>query len=117
MEENSSEEESVHTEFPRLVDITAECDFLGIYDQKSSYKHVSDFGRLRSYGHFFNFRKRFCVNRVLRNRQARDLLGVLSQLQTLQFVYGMHGRWGGECTKPSSRYSFVKAWATFLSAC
>jgi hypothetical protein len=36
----------------RLVDITAGGDFLGFCDQKSSYKHVSDFGRLRSYGHF-----------------------------------------------------------------
>ena len=34
----------------RLVDITAGGDFLGLCDQKSSYKHVSDFGRLR---HFF----------------------------------------------------------------
>ena len=33
----------------RLVDITARGDFLGLCDQKSSYKHVSDFGRLRSY--------------------------------------------------------------------
>ena len=33
----------------RLVDITAGGDFLGLCDQKSSYKHVSDFGRLRSY--------------------------------------------------------------------
>ena len=33
----------------RLVDITAGDDFLGLCDQKSSYKHVSDFGRLRSY--------------------------------------------------------------------
>ena len=24
-------------------------DFLGLCDKKSSYKHVSDFGRLRSY--------------------------------------------------------------------
>jgi hypothetical protein len=24
-------------------------DFLGLCDQKSSYKHVSDFGRLQSY--------------------------------------------------------------------
>ena len=32
----------------RLVDITAGGDFLGLCDQKSSYKHVSDFGRLRS---------------------------------------------------------------------
>ena len=36
----------------RLVDITAGGDFLGLCDQNSSYKHVSDFGRLRSYGHF-----------------------------------------------------------------
>ena len=36
----------------RLVDITAGGDFLGLCDQKNSYKHVSDFGRLRSYGHF-----------------------------------------------------------------
>ena len=36
----------------RLVDITAGGDFLGLCDQKRSYKHVSDFGRLRSYGHF-----------------------------------------------------------------
>jgi len=34
------------------VDITAGGDFLGLCDQKSSYKHVSDFGRLWSYGHF-----------------------------------------------------------------
>jgi len=33
----------------RLVDIPAGGDFLGICDQNSSYKHVSDFGRLRSY--------------------------------------------------------------------
>ena len=33
---------------PRLEDITAGGDFLGRCDQKSSYKHVSDFGRLRS---------------------------------------------------------------------
>ena len=40
----------VHIEgVSRLVDITAGGDFLGLCDQKSSYKHVSDFGRLRSY--------------------------------------------------------------------
>ena len=32
----------------RLENITAAGDFLGLSDQKSSYKHVSDFGRLRS---------------------------------------------------------------------
>jgi len=31
------------------VDITAGDDFLGPCDQKSLYKHVSDYGRLRSY--------------------------------------------------------------------
>jgi len=31
----------------QLVDITVGGDFLGLCDQKSSYKHVSDFG---SYG-------------------------------------------------------------------
>jgi len=33
----------------RIVDITAGGDFLSLCDQKSSYKHVSDFGRLQSY--------------------------------------------------------------------
>jgi hypothetical protein len=33
----------------RLQGITVGGDFLGLCDQKSSYKHVSDFGRLRSY--------------------------------------------------------------------
>jgi len=33
------------------VDITAGGDFLGLSDQKSSYKHVSDFGWLQSYDH------------------------------------------------------------------
>ena len=33
----------------RLVEITAGGDFLDLCDKKSSYKYVSDFGRLRSY--------------------------------------------------------------------
>jgi len=46
-----------HTHTPtqgvsRLVDITAGGDFLGLCGQKSSYKRVSYFGRLRCYGHF-----------------------------------------------------------------
>jgi hypothetical protein len=52
----------------RLVDITTGGDFLGLCDKKSSYKYVSDFGRLRSYVHFFNSRTPLCVNRVLRNQ-------------------------------------------------
>jgi len=33
----------------RLLGITAGGDFLGLCDEKISYKYVSDFGRLRSY--------------------------------------------------------------------
>jgi len=33
----------------RLSGITAGDDFLGLCDEKSSYKYVSDFGQLRSY--------------------------------------------------------------------
>jgi hypothetical protein len=36
----------------RLYVITAGGDFVGLCDEKSSYKHVSDFGRLRSYDSF-----------------------------------------------------------------
>ena len=35
---------------PRLMDITAGDDFVGLCDQKRSYKHVPDFGRLQNYG-------------------------------------------------------------------
>jgi hypothetical protein len=42
-------DESVIQGVSRLVYITEGGDFLGLCDQKSSYKHVSDFGRLRSY--------------------------------------------------------------------
>jgi hypothetical protein len=33
----------------QLEDITAGGNFLGLCEQKSSYKHVSDFGQLQSY--------------------------------------------------------------------
>jgi hypothetical protein len=36
----------------RLEGVTAGGDFLGLCDQKISYEHVSDFGRLRSYDRF-----------------------------------------------------------------
>ena len=36
----------------RFVGVTAGGDFLGLCDEKNSYKHVTDFGQLRSYGHF-----------------------------------------------------------------
>ena len=33
------------------MDITAGGDFPGLCDKKSSYKHISDFGRLQNYDH------------------------------------------------------------------
>ena len=42
----------VYRVFHDFRGITAGGDFLGLCDQKSSYKHVSDFGRLRSYDRF-----------------------------------------------------------------
>ena len=58
--------------------ITAGGDFLGLCDQKSSHKHVSDFRRLWSYGHFFNSRTRPRVNRVLRNQLAGYVLNLVT---------------------------------------
>jgi len=69
----------------RLVDITAGGVFLDLCDKKISYKHVSGFGRLRSFGHFFNSRTRRRVNRVLRNQLAGDVLSlVVHRLRKLQ---------------------------------
>ena len=39
---------------------------------------MSDFGRLRSYGHSFNSRTRPRVNRVLRNQLAGDVLNLVA---------------------------------------
>jgi hypothetical protein len=83
----------------RLVDITAGCDFLGLCGQKSSYKHVSDFGRLR---YFFIPLHAFVWNASSESAGGwRTQLGGLSfpsqalfiprdsptQLQTVQFPY------------------------------
>ena len=51
------------------------------------YKHVSDFGRLRSYGHFFNFRTRPRVNRVSRNELASDVLNLVAYLLRCQYYF------------------------------
>ena len=84
------------------MDITAGGDFLGLCDQKCSHKHVSDFGRLWNYGHFFNSRIRYHVNRILRSQLVIDVLNLVAyhlhckhylppdsptQLQTVQFPY------------------------------
>jgi hypothetical protein len=67
------------------VDITGGGDFLGLCDQKSSHKHVSDFGRLRSYRHFFYSPTRPRVNRVLRNQLVGDVLNLVAySLRELQ---------------------------------
>ena len=39
----------IYRVFHDFKTLTAGGDFLGLCDEKSSYKHVSDFGRLRSY--------------------------------------------------------------------
>ena len=61
----------------RLVDITAGGDFLDLCDQKSSHKHVSDFGRLRSYGHFL-ISVHALVWTALRNQLAGDVLNLVA---------------------------------------
>ena len=61
----------------RLVNITAGGDFLGLCDQKSSYKHVSDFERLRSYGHFLII-VHVLVWIALRNQLAGDVLNLVA---------------------------------------
>jgi hypothetical protein len=53
---------------------------------KNVHKNVSDFGRLRSYGHFFNSHTRPRVNRVLRNQLAGDVLSLVYRLRQLQLA-------------------------------
>ena len=76
------------------MDITAGGNFLGLCDQKSSYKRVSDFGRLRSYGHFFNSHTSPSVNRVSRNQLAGDVLSLAAYcLPKLQrATHAVHNR-------------------------
>ena len=67
------------------MDITAGGDFLGLCDQKSSYKHVSDFWTVTELREFFNSRTRSRVNRVLRNQLAGDVLSLVAyRLRQLQ---------------------------------
>jgi len=61
--------------------------FLGLCDQKSSYKHVSDFGRLRSYGHFLIPCTSLRVNRVSRNQLAGDVLNSVAYLLRFQHYF------------------------------
>ena len=69
----------------RLVDITAGGDFLCLCDQKSSYKHVSDFWTVTELWAFFNSRTRPRVNRVLRNQPVGAVLGLVAyRLRKLQ---------------------------------
>ena len=61
----------------QFVDITAGDDFLGLCDQKSSYKYVL-FWTVTELWAFFNSHTRPRVNRVLRNQLARDVLNLLA---------------------------------------
>ena len=61
----------------QLVDITAGCDFLGLCEQESSYKHVSNFGWLWSYGHFL-IPIHALVWTALWNQLAGDVLNLLA---------------------------------------
>jgi len=75
------------------VDITPGGDFLRLCDQKSLYKHVSDFGRLRSYGYFL-IPVHAPLNRVLRNQMAGDVLILVAyRLRKLRrTTRGVHNR-------------------------
>jgi hypothetical protein len=80
----------------QLSGITAGGDSLGLCDQKSSYKHVFDFERLRSYGHF-SIAVHALVWTAFRNQL---MLGGLSFALQALFLppdspRGMRGRWGG----------------------
>jgi hypothetical protein len=57
------------------------CDFLGFCDKKSSYKHVSEFGRLRSYGHFL-----IPVHALVWTALRNQLAGDNTQLAGLSFA-------------------------------
>jgi len=59
----------------RLMDIPAGGYFLALCDQKSSYKHLYDFGRLRSYGPFL-IPVHALVWTVLRKQLAGDVLNL-----------------------------------------
>jgi hypothetical protein len=69
----------------RLWGITAGGDFLGLCDEKSSYKHVSDFGRLRSYGRFL-----IPVHALVWTLQNSWRVAYFCQLQTVQFLLSRH---------------------------
>ena len=65
-----------------LVNITDGDDFLGLCDQKSSYKHVSDVGRLRSYGRFL-----IPVHALFWTASISWRVAIFSKLQTGRFCY------------------------------
>jgi len=66
--------ESITQDDSCLVDITAGDDFRGLCDQKSDYKHTSEFGRLYGVKCSFNSRKRPRVNRASQDCAASHKL-------------------------------------------
>ena len=75
----------------RLQGITAGGDFLGLCDEKSSHKRVSNFGWLQSCGRFLI---PVHTNRVYRTSwlvmHSPSLVANFSQLQTVQFPLSRH---------------------------
>jgi len=61
----------------RLVDVTAGGDFLGLCDQKSSYKRVR-FWIVTGLWAYFNSHTRPRVNRILWNQPAGDVLSLVA---------------------------------------
>ena len=77
--------------------------------QKSSYKHVSDFGRLRSYDRFFNSRTRPRVNHISQLAGSRTPLAYLETFVECVKVEG--GGW----YSPGARAVHNRAAACFAA--
>ena len=70
----------------RLEDIIAAGDFLGLSEQKSSYKRVR-FWTVTELWAFFNSSTRPRVNRVLRNQLEGDVLNLVAYLLRCQHYF------------------------------
>jgi hypothetical protein len=67
---------NIYRVFHDLWILLQEVIFLILCDQKFSFKHVPNFGQLRSYGNFFNSRTHPCVNHELWNQLAGNVINL-----------------------------------------